>query len=995
MKSMSRKIRHIILGNRVGMLVAFAAAGAITTSAFSQHGAPPDVKEQMKKIASASSSKRGDLPKFEDVAKDYTKVVSTADGQASLYTIWIRKKDGQMLAELPSNFERQLLFIAYTISGGIPTAGVQFGAEYVKWKKYDKRLALIQPNFAVRTTGDLESKKGKERVFTDRVLLDVPIIAKGKNGGPVIDMDALLIGQGSKFFGSGMLAGANRNLMTIAKAKAFPKNVEIAFELPLRGGKFGTIHYSISAIPNKTGYKSRKADARIGYFTTAFRDLGKPGADTPWIRYVNRWMLEKADPKLRLSPPKEPIIFYLEHTLPVRYRRWVRDGVLEWNKAFEKVGIINAIEVYQQDARSGAHMEKDPEDARYNFVLWTNAGMGFAIGPSRVDPRTGQIFDADIVMDEGFITSWARTWKKLMPEIAMEAFGPQTYAWLENNPQLDPRVLLASPAERQGVVRELAMKKAMRNSSEFSGHPAASVDHTLLGDDQFDGLAGRVSQVNGACMQAMAKSMDIALYRLDPSWFAELAQEQDDDEGDEGGEDKDDKDDDEKDDKKKDEVQLLDGVPESFIGPLLKDVVMHEVGHTLGLRHNFKASSIHSIQEINTEEFKGKAQTASVMDYNPINVNFNDGPVQGDYTMVTIGDYDYWAIQYGYTFDKDLKPILKRVSEENLPYATDEDTWGPDPLARRFDYGADPLDYADSQMRIAQHLRTRILDKIVKDGDSWAKSREAYEILLGRHFGSIAIAANWLGSSYINRDRKGDPGERNPVVPVETAKQRRALKFVIDNAFMDDAYGLNSELLAKMTVDKWWDEGGMSGIFEDPTWPVHDRIKSIQSVALTMLLNPTTLNRVYDTEFRIPSDEDAVTLPEVIFGISDAIWSELDAVPNSSFTARKPMISSLRRNLQREHLKRLIDLSMLDEGFGASAQPIANLSTLKLRELSDKIEHLLGNGGRTVDPYTIAHLSEAKVRITKSLDADYIYNTDDIGGGGGMPFMFFEPDSGK
>ena len=125
----------------------------------------------------------------------------------------------------------------------------------------------------------------------------------------------------------------------------------------------------------------------------------------------------------------------------------------------------------------------------------------------------------------------------------------------------------------------------------------------------------------------------------------------------------------------KDEGQMLDGVPESFIGPLLKDVVMHEVGHTLGLRHNFKASSIHSIQEINTEEFKGQAQTASVMDYNPVNVNFNDGPVQGDYTMVTIGPYDYWAIEYGYTFEKDLKPILSRVSEKDIPYATDEDTW--------------------------------------------------------------------------------------------------------------------------------------------------------------------------------------------------------------------------------------------------------------------------------------------------------------------------------
>ena len=118
----------------------------------------------------------------------------------------------------------------------------------------------------------------------------------------------------------------------------------------------------------------------------------------------------------------------------MRYRRWVRGGVLEWNKAFEKIGIVNAIEVYQQDASTGAHMEKDPEDARYNFLLWTNANMGFAIGPSRVDPRTGQILDADIVMDEGFIASYVNAWRTIIPQIALEGFGPETLAWLETRP---------------------------------------------------------------------------------------------------------------------------------------------------------------------------------------------------------------------------------------------------------------------------------------------------------------------------------------------------------------------------------------------------------------------------------------------------------------------------------------------------------------------------------------------------------------------------------
>lgn len=982
-------------------VTALFAAATLSTAALAtdppasdaQPSIPPEVMARLAQAAEGSQSGAQDeFPKFEDVAKGYTKVVSTADGEASLYTIYVRNRDGQMLAELPRNFEQQRLFIAFTIAGGIPTAGVQTGDMYVYWKRYDKQLALIEPNVYVRSTGDLESNKGRDRVYTDRVVLSLPIVCMGSQGGPVIDMDALLVGQASQFFG-GAVRGANPSLASIAKAKAYPRNIEVAFELPLMGGRLGTLSYSINVLPENTGYQPRLADSRVGYFTTTYRDIGKPGADTPWVRYINRWKLEKADPTLKISPPKEPIVFYLEHTIPVRYRRWVREGVLEWNKAFERVGISNAIEVYQQDARTGAHMDKDPEDARYNFVLWTNAGMGFAIGPSRVDPRTGQILDADVVMDEGFITGWVKAWQRLIPELAMEGLGPETYAWLAERPNWDPRVRMASPAERADVIAKLAMQRANRGIYRFGGHPAVQADPTLMGDDLYDGLAGRVSQVNGMCMNAMAKSLDVAMFRLDPMLFAEIAAMQQD--GDDGNENGSEEDANAEDDapqpkpKAKPEGDMLDGVPDWFIGPLLKDVIMHEVGHVLGLRHNFKASSVYGVDVVNTEEFKGRAITASVMDYNPLNINFGDGPVQGDYSMVTIGPYDYWAIEYGYSFERDLKPILARVSEKELPYATDEDTWGPDPLARRFDFGADPLAYAESQLRLVSHLRGKILDRMVKEGESWAKAREGYEILLARHFGAVSIAANWIGGSHVNRDKKGDPGDRNPIEPVSVQQQRRALQLVIDHTFNDDAFGLTPELLEKMTVDKWWDDGGFNDIFEDPTWPVHDRIMGLQAAALTMIMNPTRLNRVLDSEYRLANAEDAITLPEVLFGVSDAIWSELSqANIAESYTARRPMISSLRRNLQREHLTRLIDLTMPNAGFGAASRPVANLCAFKLRELSGKIDHVLANATQ-LDPYTAAHLSEAKIRIDKALDAQYIYNTDAFGFGGGLPLLIF------
>jgi len=373
-------MRHTLLA--AGCL---ATLGAIATQAHALQESTESMPAETVMAPSGSSS-RPDFPSFDSVTKNYTQVVSTADGKAGMYTLFVNNKDSKVLAELPRNFERQKVFIAYTVAGGTPTAGVQTGDMYAYWKRFGKRLALIQPNYEVRTTGDTQSKAGYRRVHTDRVILDVPIVTMGPKGGPVIDLTSLLVNQSTKFFG-GATAGANTRLAKIAKAKAFPKNVELAFEMPLRSGQFGTIYYSFAEIPENTGYKPREADERLGYFVTSHRDIGDAASESPWKRYINRWHLQKADPKLKLSPPKEPIVFYIEHTTPVRYRRWVRDGALEWNKAFEKVGIVNAIEVYQQDEATGAHMEKDPEDARYNFILWTNSDMGFAIGPSRVHPK--------------------------------------------------------------------------------------------------------------------------------------------------------------------------------------------------------------------------------------------------------------------------------------------------------------------------------------------------------------------------------------------------------------------------------------------------------------------------------------------------------------------------------------------------------------------------------------------------------------------------------
>lgn len=992
---------HEVAGRRAGALAVAGSGVAIWlmlaagTSVAMAQGAPPSAPPGKATGGAGgegeeAAKEKPDFPPFKEVGKDHVKVVSFSDeGKQPLYTLYRREKDQQLLAELPANFGAQKHFWAMTIASGDTWAGLQGSDVTAYWKRFDKSLALIQPNFDTRSTGDDESKAGVKQQFSDRVLLDVPIKCMGPGGQPMIDLRELLVGQANRFFGFSA-AGANTKLAVIKEVKAFPENIEVSIEMPVQGGQIRTFHYSISKLPETTGYKPREADERVGYFTTAFRDLGKFRDDKKWIRYVNRWQLEKRDPSLKQSPPKEPIVFYIDHKVPVRYRRFVREGILAWNKAYEKVGFLDAIEVYYQDASTGANMEKDPEDVRYNFVRWLANDQGTAIGPSRVDPRTGQILDADIVLTDGWIRYFWNQANELLPEVAMTGMPAQTLAWLERKPQWDPRIRLAPPSQRDYLLAQRAQRGVMR----FGGHPAGQVDASAYGNNPFDGLYGRTSQINGLCMAARGKGMDVALMRM----HLELQDMLDDEPpvagGGGDGEKKDDKKDEKKDDKpKKEKDELIDGIPEWFVGPLLADLTAHEVGHTLGLRHNFKASSIYPLKDINSYSIKGeKSFAGSVMDYISVNINMGSGPVQGDYAMRGIGPYDFWAIEYGY--GSDPKETLKRVAEPELVFQTDEDVGGPDPLARPYDFGADPLDFANNQMRLVEYYRGRLIEKFVKDGESWAKARRGYMLTLNSQMQCISFMSPWIGGAHVFRDRKGDPNGRPPLQVVPVEKQRAALRFVIDKAFRDEAFGLTPNMLQYMTVDKWWDGGGMSGIFEDATFPVHERILGIQASAMTMVLNPTTLERVYDNEFRIDPGQDMITVPEVMKSVGDAVWTELEKPENKTYTPRQPMISSLRRNLQREHLNRLIDLSLPDGFYGAAAKPVSNLAVQHMRDIRSKIDKIVdikSGNKKGVDDYTYAHLFEAATRIDKALDAQYIYNMDSSGGFGGFGFFFGRP----
>ncbi|MEM1304073.1 MAG: zinc-dependent metalloprotease, partial [Planctomycetota bacterium] len=593
--------------------------------------------------------------------------------------ITLYQGDTKLFAELkPSDLDKDLI-VLITIARGIGQTPVLggfswgFGDDWVwQFRKRGDRIHVVRRNVRFRAERGSPTEKAVKLAYTDSILYSLPIA--GKNGGSyLVDLSPIFLSDLPQI--SMVLPGFtfSKSRSTWADVKGFDENLEIQVaatyassgrmsidSVPDTRGATINVHYSISRLP-KTSYKPRIADDRVGYFLTVLKDFSKEQQEDKFVRYINRWDLRKADPKADKSPPKEPIVFWLEKTIPYKYRKPIRDGIAEWNKAFEKAGFYDAIDVRQQPDDA----EWEPGDIRYNTFRWITAGAGFAMGPSRVNPLTGQILDADIIFDSDFLQYWRTEY---------ETFTPKGI-----------EVLTGGPIDLEGYEAEQSRRP-----------PYARC-----------GAGGRC-----ACNLLGGMSHQLAL----GATMAAVRQRSVEDE-------------------------------EKLIMQALKEVTMHEVGHTLGLRHNFKASTLYSVDELNDVSKTSKTGvSASVMDYNPANIA-PGGVEQGDYYSTTIGPYDYWAIEYGYTPMSDektgLDKITSRSGEPGLAYATDEDTRGidPDPHSYRFDMSDDLVAYAEREAQLVSEAWPKIVESMTDEGDGYSKARQAFGVLLATHGRAMYVAS--------------------------------------------------------------------------------------------------------------------------------------------------------------------------------------------------------------------------------------------------------------
>jgi len=408
----------------------------------------------------------------------------------------------------------------------------------------------------------------------------------------------------------------------------------------------------------------------------------------------------------------------------------------------------------------------------------------------------------------------------------------------------------------------------------------------------------------------------------------------------------------------------------AFVDAAIKAVVMHEVGHALGLRHNFKASVAMDSRQLQDKAFAAENGTsASIMDYLPENIPADDEKQVGAVHMGTVGVYDRWAIEFGY---RQFTPgeegaalaalAAKSATDARLAYATDEDAGGDsqittvppgiDPLANRFDLGSDPLAYFQRQFRLARELWRRTERRTLAADEDHRVYRRNLERGLNQLQAAAPGMAKYIGGVHVNRDRAGSG--RPLLTSVEPAKQRDALRVLSREVFASDSFRFDPQFMRRLGIDQFARYEG--GTLRGPDFSLAEAVLRIQRGTLDQLMSETLAQRLADAEPKADDPRKLLSYAEVQATLSDAVWSELAAGRD---------IDSLRRNLQREHVRRLA--SSLLRPTPAAATDVRPAHRAEALRLQGQLSRAAGNTG--LNAATRAHLNESLATLREALAA--------------------------
>lgn len=433
-----------------------------------------------------------------------------------------------------------------------------------------------------------------------------------------------------------------------------------------------------------------------------------------------------------------------------------------------------------------------------------------------------------------------------------------------------------------------------------------------------------------------------------------------------------------------------------FIHEYIVELTAHEVGHCLGLRHNFKASTLHPFEVLSHKEITDReGLVSSVMDYNPVNLA-PEGVEQGSYFPTSMGPYDRWAIAYGYTplsatttegIQEELQSVAAKAANPALAYGTDEDLWyqggrnGIDPSIEWFDYAQNPMDYHQNMFEIAAMNLPKI-PEIIESGEGYYDARFAVGLLLGQYSNSAQKVARFIGGQYMNRaPRVGRPETGLPLQVVPVSEQRRALKLLADYVFSDERLQFKPELLNMLLQEKYYHWGSEPPMQTE--YPFHQILLGIRSNVLNQLLDNVALSRIVDGETKVAEGEEALSLPEYFNGLLEAVWGPELALAEAkthladSYTNGDPLISSHRRSLQRLMVDRMVKIMLSPDGQGQVDAKVHAWDVLQ--RLNGELKKLLDRSEQAnveLDAYSSVHVRDIRETIARALDAKFSLRVD-------------------
>lgn len=839
------------------LILSFILFGCLHASA--QAKKTPDTKDSTKKVLVA------------DKVKSCTKV----DG---LFTLYQDTATGSLkMLVKPEQLDKEFIYQSFSL-GGPPSLFLNQNMIRITWvfsvkKVYDK-IEFQQENTAFYYNPDKAISKAKNADVSVAKFYSTSIVAKDSTGY-LIDVDDLFLSQnmdpvkpnysnlppGIKIFNLGNL---NKSKSSYLKLRSFPNNTDVVVSLtfdnptPTANGSSHVtdaryvevkMQYSFLEMPDND-YKPRFDDPRVGYFMDQLEDVSTYEYPN-YHDHIHRWNLVKKDPNAALSEPVKPIVWWVENTTPVEYRDIILQAGERWNMAFEKAGFKNAVVMKMMPDTASW----DPADIRYNVIRWVASDLGFAIGPSFVNPRTGEILGADITIDFG--------------------------------------MLLFS-------LNEQSLSKL-----GFEAH-----------DYQWD--AGNDHQHNNYCSMAegMKAQQGLALAMLTAEGASDV------------------------------ELKKL---TEQF----MTELVLHEMGHTMGLAHNMKASQMLSLAEAHDTSITHKlGTTASIMDYTIVNIH-SDPTKQGDYYSTIPGPYDCWAIEYGYTpFSKEneeagLQEILKRSADRKLDFGNDADivsAWnGIDPRVMTWDMSSDVVEYAEDRYKGINTRIAKLQDSYMSNDASYQKLLFMYYMMQRGRSSMARSVSRYIGGVYVNRNFPAEIGSNLPYTPVSYEYQKRAMQFLNDYVFDPHAFDADAALYPYLQMQRrGWNFGGGT---EDPK--IQNLVLGIQSQALSFILSSTNLYRINNTSLYGNTYNVAEVMEDLVNACFDADW--------------KSEVNLFRQNLQTAAVEQFIAVAVNNGGVYDNISSAAAFVQIK-----DLAKSLKKNKGK--DALTKAHRAKLLFMIESAIE---------------------------